>query len=41
MRSNDCPKFQTCNANICPLDPLWRSAAHLPGEKVATTNGTS
>jgi hypothetical protein len=30
----DCRKFPTCNAAICPLDPLWRSAVHLSGEKV-------
>src|SRR5262245_61078724 len=30
----DCPRFQTCNASICPLDPLWPSAVHLRGEKV-------
>jgi hypothetical protein len=30
----DCRKFQTCNAPICPLDSLWRKAVHLSGEKV-------
>jgi hypothetical protein len=30
----DCGSFQTCNASLCPLDPAWRSAVHLPGEAV-------
>jgi hypothetical protein len=30
----DCPRFDQCNAPICPLDPAWRSAVHLPGEPV-------
>jgi hypothetical protein len=29
-----CPKFETCNAAICPLDDGWDRAAHLPGEPV-------
>jgi hypothetical protein len=23
LRPQDCPKFQTCNAAVCPLDPAW------------------
>ena len=34
MKPEDFNKFQTCNAAICPLDPYWPAAAHLPGEKV-------
>lgn len=34
MTHEDCPRFQTCNASICPLDPRWRTAVHLPGERV-------
>jgi hypothetical protein len=34
MRPTDCPKFNTCNANICPLDPLWPRAVHLEHEPV-------
>jgi hypothetical protein len=34
VKPQDCPNFQTCNASICPIDPEWRRAAHLPGEKV-------
>jgi hypothetical protein len=30
----DCKKFETCSAPVCPFDPLWRTAAHLPGERV-------
>jgi hypothetical protein len=30
----DCKKFHTCNASICPLDPSWPGAVHLPGEQV-------
>jgi len=32
MNPCDCPKFHTCNASVCPLDPT--PAAHLPGEQV-------
>src|SRR5262245_17101878 len=36
MINKDCPNFDSCNAAVCPLDPRWRSAVHLPGEKVCT-----
>lgn len=29
-----CPRFQSCSANICPLDPDWRKRSHLQGEPV-------
>jgi hypothetical protein len=29
-----CPRFGSCNAPICPLDPDWRRAQHLKGEAV-------
>lgn len=28
-----CPRFDSCNAPICPLED-WRRAQHLPGERV-------
>ena len=31
---NDCPKYSRCSAAICPLDPNWRLARQLPGERV-------
>jgi len=31
---DDCPKFHTCSANICPLDKVWRKRTHLKGERV-------
>ena len=34
MNPTTCPIFQTCEAAICPLDPLRHQAAHLPGEPV-------
>jgi hypothetical protein len=34
MMPRQCPAFQTCNAAICPVDPLWRAAVHLPNEAV-------
>jgi hypothetical protein len=34
LRPSDCPKFETCGASVCPLDPGWRSAVHLRGERV-------
>ena len=30
----DCPKFDSCSAPICPLDPKWESRSHLDGERV-------
>src|SRR5690242_10536270 len=34
LAPEDCPRFQTCNAVICPVDPQWPWAAHLKGERV-------
>jgi len=34
MLPRDCPKWNTCSAPICPLDPLWPSAVHLGGEPI-------
>jgi hypothetical protein len=34
MQPTDCSRFYDCNAAVCPLDPRWRSAVHLSGEKV-------
>jgi len=31
---DDCPKFHTCSANICPLDKDWRLRTHIKGERV-------
>lgn len=28
-----CPKFQQCNAPLCPLDPEWQKRKHLKDEK--------
>lgn len=28
-----CPKYQVCNAPICPLDPDWHKRKHLPADK--------
>ncbi len=28
-----CPRFDHCSANICPLDPDWRLRNHLKGER--------
>lgn len=30
----DCPRFDRCGANVCPLDESWRQRKHLPGEPV-------
>jgi len=30
----DCPKYDTCSAPICPLDPDWRLRAHNPEDRV-------
>ena len=29
-----CDRFDTCSANICPLDPDWQQRKHLNGERV-------
>ncbi len=34
LSGQDCPRFNCCNAAICPLDSNWREVRHLPGEKV-------
>lgn len=34
MTPEDCPKFERCGANICPLDDDWRKRTHLEGEPV-------
>lgn len=30
----ECPKFQHCNAPICPLDSDWRKRKHFNGDRV-------
>jgi hypothetical protein len=34
MNKIDCDRFQTCSANICPLDAEWPKRKHLNGERV-------
>lgn len=34
MNTNDCPKFISCSATICPLDPDWNLRSYLDGERV-------
>ena len=34
MHKYDCPKFESCSAPICPLDPDWKRKPHLDGERV-------
>lgn len=29
-----CPRFDSCSAPICPLDPHWPTAQHIQGERV-------
>lgn len=31
-----CPRFDGCNAPICPLDPHWQRSQHLDGESVCS-----
>lgn len=31
-----CPKFNKCNAPICPLDKDWRKRKHINGDKCCT-----
>lgn len=32
--ASDCAKWQSCRANICPLDPDWSLRRHLDGERI-------
>ena len=34
MNAPRCPRFDSCNANVCPLDSKWPLAQHVQGEKV-------
>ena len=34
MNMESCPKYKSCSAPICPLDPNWRKARHLKGERI-------
>lgn len=34
MNMYDCPKFKSCSAPICPLDPDWGLRSHLDGDRV-------
>lgn len=29
-----CPRFDSCSASICPLDPQWPRAQHRQGERI-------
>jgi hypothetical protein len=29
-----CPKFQHCNAPVCPLDSDWQKRKHINGDRV-------
>lgn len=30
----ECPRYSSCSANICPLDPDWSIRGHVPGDEV-------
>ena len=34
MSPENCPKWMSCNAPICPLDPDWRRRRHVAGERI-------
>lgn len=34
MNAHECPRWETCPANVCPLDADWRKRSHLKGEPV-------
>lgn len=34
MNTARCPRFNSCNANLCPLDPQWPRAEHRQSERV-------
>jgi len=31
---NNCTKYDSCSAPVCPLDPEWKNIHHLKGERV-------
>ena len=34
MERISCDRFQSCSANICPLDSEWSKRKHLNGDRV-------
>ncbi len=34
MKPDDCPRFDSCAAPICPLDADWRLRTHVRDERV-------
>ena len=34
MKPADCPRYDRCNAPICPIDPRCLHAQHLQGEPI-------
>jgi|SRR6185295_5627287 len=32
----ECPQFDRCSCNVCPLDPLWATREALPAEEKCT-----
>lgn len=34
MKIDQCPRYASCNAPICPLDENYMNCAHLKGEAV-------
>jgi len=34
MNMETCTKYKGCSAPVCPLDPNWRKARHLKGERI-------
>jgi len=34
IASKACPRFDGCNAPLCPLDPEWHQRSHVEGEAI-------
>lgn len=34
MTPRDCPRYDRCSANVCPLDQDWRRRLHVRGDEV-------
>jgi hypothetical protein len=30
----DCPRYNRCSANVCPLDADWRKRTHVRGDEI-------
>ncbi len=34
LTPQDCPRYDRCSANVCPMDVQWRKRSHVRGDEV-------